>query len=65
MRAKYLKTKFWVIPINNNFSSMIKSILWQCDLATNIMSRLIVNGEYIDLWYDPLINYKSLVDLIG
>lgn len=29
------------------------------------MSRLIATGEHTDLWYDPWINHKSLVDLFG
>lgn len=31
----------------------------------NIMSRIIVNGEQTDLRYDPWINHKPLVDLLG
>lgn len=65
MRAKHLKTNFWLTPINNNFSSTKKTILQQRYLAANIMNRQTVNGEHTDLWSDPWINHKSLVDLIG
>lgn len=66
MKTQYLPmTNFCVLPVNNNFSGTMKSILRQLDLAANIMSRIIVNGDHIDLWYDPWINHKSLVDLIG
>lgn len=66
MQTKYLsKTNFWVLPIDNNYSGTMKSILSQHDLATKIMTWVLINGEHIDLWYDPWINHKSLVDLIG
>lgn len=54
-----------MIAVNNNFLGTFKSILRQCNVATNIMNRVIVNGEHTDLWFDPWINHKSLVDLIG
>lgn len=63
MSFKYLaKFNFWVLPINNSFSGTVKSILRQHDMEAKIMTRLIINGEHTDLWYDPWINHKSLVD---
>lgn len=43
----------------------MKYILWQQTLAANIMTQLIATGEDTDLRYDPWINHKSLIDLIG
>lgn len=29
------------------------------------MTKIIINRETTDLWFDPWINHKSLVDLLG
>lgn len=66
MKAKYLsKSDFWTIPINNNFLGIMKSILKQRETTCKIMNKIIVNGHDTLLLFNPWINYKSLVDLIG
>lgn len=42
----------------------MKSIIRQRDTAALIMNRVIIDGKTIDLWLNPWINHKSLVDII-
>lgn len=65
-RTKYAsRVNFWVFPIDNNHYGVMKSILRQRDLAAKIITRVLINGEYTDLWFDRWINHKSLLELIG
>lgn len=66
MRIKYLHNqKFMVMVANNNFSCTIKYILRARDLATKLMHGVIVNGATTSLWFNPWLNHKSMVDVLG
>lgn len=53
------------MAINNNYSCIMKNILQSRDAANTVMQRIIVDGNSTSMWYDPWINHKSMVDLLG
>lgn len=65
MTNKYLYDQKFRVTKSNNFFCIMKSILIARDAAVNLMQRIIINGNSTSLWFDPWLNYKSTVDILG
>lgn len=65
MRARYLKDNFWTLKIDYNASTPGKNILKKSEQLKESIERQIALGENTDLWRDPWLNSKCLIDRLG
>ncbi|KAK1309219.1 hypothetical protein QJS10_CPA09g00486 [Acorus calamus] len=66
IRDRYLrKANLWKVAIHSGCSSSWISILKAREWILPKVKYLIFEGKTINLWYDPWINGKSLVDIFG
>lgn len=66
MRERYCNNKnFWTLDSDNNSSGTWKNILKYRDKGLEHMNKGIANGLNTSLWFDPWVNSKTLVDLLG
>lgn len=65
MRKRYVKENFWTMATDSNASVTWKAILRISDTLAKNIEREISIGMDTDLWRDPWIDHKSLIDHLG
>lgn len=66
MKARYVENKnLWNVPLENHYLNPWKSILKCREIGVNLIERKFKEGKKTSLWFDPWINGKSLINLLG
>ncbi|KAJ6818025.1 uncharacterized protein M6B38_408255 [Iris pallida] len=66
MANRYLRrTNFWACRIENNFSVTFKAILRCRPVLQTAICRHMKDGTTTDLWLDPWLGSRSLLELLG
>ncbi|KAJ6837624.1 uncharacterized protein M6B38_119835 [Iris pallida] len=66
MANRYLRrTNFWACRIDNNFSVTFKAILRCRPVLQAAIRRQMKDGTTTDLWLDPWLGSRSLLDILG
>ncbi|KAJ6840114.1 uncharacterized protein M6B38_312750 [Iris pallida] len=66
MANRYLRrTNFWACRIDNNFSVTFKAILRCRPVLQTAICRHMKDGTTTDLWLDPWLGSRSLLELLG